>query len=77
MRWKALIAWAGNELAERGALSTIRRIEECDGVAASIKILQAIQKSLELGSVEFLGAPQDNPRIRFKTQKKYFPKQTI
>ncbi len=70
---KALIGWSGNDLAEKAGvgLSTIRRIEGCDGLleAASIKTLQAIQKALELGGVEFLGAPGDNPGVRLKTHK--------
>lgn len=70
---KALIGWSGNDLAEKAGvgLSTIRRIEGCDGLleAASIKTLQAIQKALELGGVEFLGTPEDNPGVRLKTQK--------
>jgi len=70
---KALIGWSGNDLAEKAGvgLSTIRRIEGCDGLleAASIKTLQAIQQALELGGVEFLGAPEGNPGVRLKTQK--------
>lgn len=70
---KALIGWSGNDLAEKAGvgLSTIRRIEGCDGLleAASIKTLQAIQKALELGGVEFLGAPEDNPGVLLKTHK--------
>ena len=70
---KALLGWSGNDLAEKAGigLSTIRRIEGCDGLleAASIKTLQAIQKALELGGVEFLGTSEDNPGVRLKTRK--------
>ena len=70
---KALIGWSGNDLAEKAGvgLSTIRRIEGRDGLleAASIKTMQAIQKALELGGVEFLGTPEDCPGVRLKTQK--------
>ena len=70
---KALIGWSGNDLANKAGvgLSTIRRIEGCDGLleAASIKTLQAIQKALELGGVEFLGTPDNSPGVRLKTQK--------
>ena len=70
---KALLGWSGNDLAEKAGvgISTIRRIEGCDGLleAASIKTLQAIQKALEHGGVEFLGTPEDNPGVRLKTQK--------
>ena len=78
---KALIGWSGNDLANKAGvgLSTIRRIEGCDGLleAASIKTLQAIQKALELGGVEFLGTPDNSPGVRLKTQKQYFAKRTI
>ncbi len=70
---KALIGWSGNELAERAGvgLSTIRRIEGCDGLleAASIKTLQSIQTALEVGGVEFLGTPGNSPGVRLKTRK--------
>jgi transcriptional regulator with XRE-family HTH domain len=70
---KALIGWSGNDLAQKAGigLSTIRRIEGCDGLldAASIKTLQAIQKALELGGVEFIGSPEDGPGVRLKLKK--------
>jgi len=70
---KALIGWSGNDLAQKAGvgLSTIRRIEGCDGVleAASIKTLQAIQKALELGGVEFIGSPEEGPGVRLKLKK--------
>ena len=70
---KALIGWSGNDLAKRAGvgLSTIRRIEGCDGLleAASIKTLQAIQKALELGGVEFIGSPEEGPGVRLKLKK--------
>jgi transcriptional regulator with XRE-family HTH domain len=70
---KALIGWSGNDLAKKAdvGLSTIRRIEGCDGLLeeASIKTLQAIQKALELGGVEFIGSPEEGPGVRLKLKK--------
>jgi len=70
---KALIGWSGNDLAQKASvgLSTIRRIEGCDGLleAASVKTLQAIQKALELGGVEFIGSPDEGPGVRLKLKK--------
>jgi transcriptional regulator with XRE-family HTH domain len=70
---KALIGWSGNDLAQNAGvgLSTIRRIEGCDGLleAASVKTLQAIQKALELGGVEFIGSPEEGPGVRLKLRK--------
>jgi transcriptional regulator with XRE-family HTH domain len=70
---KALIGWSGNDLAKKAGvgLSTIRRIEGCDGLleAASVKTLQSIQKALELGGVEFIGSPEEGPGVRLKLKK--------
>lgn len=70
---KALIGWSGSDLAEKAGigLSTIRRIEGCDGVleAASVKTIQAIQRALELGGVEFIGSPEEGPGVRLKLKK--------
>ena len=69
---KALLNWSGSELSKRAGvgLSTVRRIEACDGllVTASIKVLQCIQFAFEAGGVEFIGTPDDSPGVRFKTQ---------
>lgn len=71
---KALLGWSGSILADRAgiAISTIRRVEACDGVleTASVKVLQAIQSALEVGGVEFIGTPEDRPGVRFNTGPK-------
>jgi transcriptional regulator with XRE-family HTH domain len=65
---KALLDWSGTRLAEEAgvAISTIRRVEACDGllVTASIKVLQSLKNALEDGGVEFIGAPNDRPGVR-------------
>jgi transcriptional regulator with XRE-family HTH domain len=71
---KALLGWSGSILADRAgiAISTIRRIEACDGVleTASVKVLQAIQSALEVSGVEFIGTPEDRPGVRLNTGSK-------
>lgn len=65
---KALLDWSGTDLAERAgvAISTIRRVEGCDGLlqSASVKVLQAIKGALEEGGIEFIGTPDDRPGVR-------------
>ena len=67
---KALLNWSGIELATKAGvgLSTVRRIEGCDGLleTASVKVIQSIQHALEEAGVEFLGAPNDKPGVRLK-----------
>jgi len=67
---KALLNWSGAQLADKTGvgLSTVRRVEGCDGLleTASVKVLQAIQAALESGGVEFIGTPEDRPGVRLK-----------
>ena len=71
---KALLDWSGSVLAERAgvAISTIRRVEACDGLldSASIKVLQSLKGALESGGVEFIGTPDDRPGVRLKAPSK-------
>lgn len=71
---KALLNWSGTVLADRAevAISTIRRVEACDGVlqTASIKVLQAIKSALEEEGVEFVGSPDDRPGVRLSHPQK-------
>lgn len=71
---KALLDWSGTRLADEAgvAISTIRRVEACDGLleSASIKVLQALKAALEAGGVEFIGTPEDRPGVRLITSKK-------
>jgi transcriptional regulator with XRE-family HTH domain len=67
---KALLRWSGSDLSDKSgvSLSTIRRIEADNGLpdSASVKVLHAIQKALESGGVEFIGAPDNQPGVRLK-----------
>ena len=65
---KALLDWSGSRLAEEAgvAVSTIRRVEACDGLleSASVKVLQSLKSALEAGGIEFIGTPEDRPGVR-------------
>ena len=67
---KALLNWSGNDLANKAniGISTIRRIEACDGLlqSASIKTLEAIKEALEKGGVQFIGTPDSQPGVRLR-----------
>ena len=71
---KALLGWPGSILADRAgvAISTIRRVEACDGVleTASVKVLQAIKSALEISGIEFIGTPEDRPGVRLNSSKR-------
>ncbi|OYY17205.1 MULTISPECIES: hypothetical protein [unclassified Polynucleobacter] len=70
---KSLIRWSGSDLADRArvSLSSIRRIEACDGVpdSASVKVLHSIQQAFEDAGIEFIGTPEDGPGVRLKLKK--------
>ncbi len=67
---KALLNWSGSDLATKAGvgLSTVRRIEACDGLleSASIKVLQSLKHALESAGVEFIGTSDDRPGVRLK-----------
>jgi transcriptional regulator with XRE-family HTH domain len=71
---KALLDWSGSRLADEAgiAISTIRRVEACDGLleSASIKVLQSLKTALEIGGVEFIGAPGEGPGVRLVKSNK-------
>jgi len=67
---KALLNWTGSDLAAKAGvgLSTVRRVESCDGLleSASIKVLQSLKYAFESAGVEFIGTPDDRPGVRIK-----------
>ena len=71
---KALLDWPGSRLAEEAgvAISTIRRVEACDGLleSASVKVLQSLKNALEAGGIEFVGTPEDRPGVRLSSSAK-------
>jgi transcriptional regulator with XRE-family HTH domain len=70
---KAMLRWSGEDLSERSgvSLSSIRRIESNDGVpTGNVRTLEAIQKALEDGGIEFMGSPVDRPGVRMRIERK-------
>ena len=48
-------------------ISTIKRFELSDGVpAANVRTLELLKLTLENAGIEFIGAPNDRPGVRFK-----------
>ena len=61
--------WTADDLANKSGLeiATIRRLEVDDWRAIrQTRILEAIQKALEQGGVEFIGTPDNQPGVRLK-----------
>ena len=71
---KALLKWSGTDLSlnAKVSISTIRRIEACDGLpdARSVKVLNAIKLALEVAGIEFLGTPDNKPGVRLSFPSK-------
>jgi hypothetical protein len=49
------------------SISSIRRIEACDGLpdSTSVKVLHAIQAALEAAGLEFIGTAEQGAGVRF------------
>jgi ribosome-binding protein aMBF1 (putative translation factor) len=71
---KALLKWSGADLSlnAKVSISTIRRIEACDGLpdASSVKVLNAIKLAFEDAGIEFIGAPDNKPGVRLNFPSK-------
>jgi len=68
---RALLRWTAQDLANASGVgvATIRRMEVTDGVpAAQTRSLLAIQSSLEVAGIEFIGKPNENPGVSLKTK---------
>ena len=66
---RAMLKWTANDLAQKSnvGVATIRRLEAMNGVpSGQARILEAIQKTLEEGGLEFIGAPDQQPGVRLK-----------
>jgi len=64
-----MLKWTANDLAQKSnvGVATIRRLEAMNGVpSGQARILEAIQKTLEEGGLEFIGAPDQQPGVRLK-----------
>ena len=51
-------------------LATVRRFELMSGVpSGNARSLEAIQRALEEAGIEFIGAPDDKPGVRIKSER--------
>mgnify|MGYP001768370662 FL=1 len=65
---RAALGWSATDLAEQVGISmkTIARLEQVDGVPPGrATTLADIQKCLESAGIEFIGAADEGPGIRF------------
>jgi transcriptional regulator with XRE-family HTH domain len=65
---RAALRWSVQSLAERSGVSiqTIKRFEATDGIPRSRSAtLLSLKSALEAAGIEFVGAPNDRPGIRF------------
>ena len=66
---RAMLKWTADDLAKKSQIgvATIRRLEAMNGLpSGQARILDAIQKTLEEGGVEFIGTPDHQPGVRLK-----------
>ena len=69
---RALLRLTTKEVSALSGLGvqTIHRFEQEDGVPPSrSQTLMDLKRAFEEAGVEFIGAPDDNPGVRLKTQK--------
>jgi transcriptional regulator with XRE-family HTH domain len=67
---RALVGWTARDLAAKAEIgfSTLIRLESADGVpAGNIKTIDAVKKSLEAAGVEFIGSPDSQAGVRWKS----------
>ena len=66
---RQLLKITATELADKSGvgIATIRRFELMAGVpSGNARSIEAIQKALEQGGVEFIGTPDHQPGVRLK-----------
>ncbi len=67
---RSLLRWTGKELAEKSGVgfSTLMRLEVEEGVPnAQAKTLEALRKAFEDAGVEFIGSPDSQAGVRWKS----------
>ena len=70
---RALLRWSAADLSVASGVgtATLQRIEVMDGVpSGQVRTLLAIKEALEAAGVEFVGAPNDHPGVRLRTDPK-------
>ena len=66
---RALLRWSADDLASAAGIgiATVRRFETVEGIpSGQVRVLEAIQYTLEEAGVEFIGTPDDRPGVRLK-----------
>ena len=66
---RQLIRITANQLAKSSGvgIATIRRFELMEGVpSGNARLLDSIQRALEIEGVEFIGTPDDRPGVRLR-----------
>ena len=69
---RSLLRWTAQDLAQASGVSiaTIKRLEAQDGIPESHpRTLQDLKRAFEEAGIEFIGTPDENPGLRFKTHK--------
>ncbi len=67
---RGLLGWTIQELAENSGLgfTTIVRMESANGVPPSqAKTLDAVRKAVEKAGIEFIGSPDSQAGVRWKS----------
>ncbi len=67
---RALLDWTRSDLSERSGvgISALMRFESADGVpAGNIKTIDAVKKALEEAGIEFIGSPDSQAGVRWKS----------
>ena len=67
---RGLLNWTVQQLADKSGLgfTTIVRMESVDGVPPSqAKTLEAVRKAVEKAGVEFIGSPDSQAGVRWKS----------
>lgn len=72
---RAALGWSAEVLADRSGISlrTLMRVEQADGLPPGrATTLAEIQRALEVAGIEFIGAPDYGPGIRYWPPKRIY-----
>jgi transcriptional regulator with XRE-family HTH domain len=67
-----MLDWTRSDLAEKSGVgfSSMQRLESAEGVpGAQFKTLEAIKEAFEKAGIEFIGTPDDDAGVRWKSKK--------
>ena len=69
---RGMLDWTRSDLAEKSGVgfSSMQRLESAEGVpGAQFKTLEAIKEAFEKAGIEFIGTPDDDAGVRWKSKK--------